>query len=63
MKEALTLAGESAQRGEVPVGAVVVIGGEVAGAGSNAPIARRTRRPTPRFWRCARRPRAWATTG
>ncbi len=39
MKEALTLAGKSAQRGEVPVGAVVVIGGEVAGAGSNAPIA------------------------
>ncbi len=39
MKEALTLAVESAQRGEVPVGAVVVIGGEIAGAGSNAPIA------------------------
>ena len=40
MRQALALAGQSAQAGEVPVGAVVVIGGEIAGRGSNAPIAR-----------------------
>ena len=40
MREALALAGQSAQAGEVPVGAVVVIDGEIAGRGSNAPIAR-----------------------
>jgi tRNA(adenine34) deaminase len=39
MREALTLAREGAQRGEVPVGAVIVLNGEVAGRGSNAPIA------------------------
>ena len=39
MKEALRLAGQ-ARGGEVPVGAVVVIGGEVAGRGWNSPIAR-----------------------
>jgi tRNA(adenine34) deaminase len=38
MKEALTLAGQSAQQDEVPVGAILVIGGEIAGVGSNAPI-------------------------
>jgi len=35
MKEALALAGESAARGEVPVGAVVVIDGRIAGRGRN----------------------------
>ena len=40
MRAALALADQSAQAGEVPVGAVVVIGGEIAGRGSNAPIAR-----------------------
>src|SRR5258708_3963311 len=40
MREALALAGHTAQGGEVPVGAVVVIGGEIVGRGSNAPIAR-----------------------
>jgi tRNA(adenine34) deaminase len=39
MRQALSLAGQSAQAGEVPVGAVVVIDGVVAGVGSNAPIA------------------------
>src|ERR1035437_3015905 len=34
MREALTLAGQSAQAGEVPVGAVVVVGGEIVGLGS-----------------------------
>lgn len=37
MREALRLARESV--GEVPVGAVVVIGGEIAGRGANSPIA------------------------
>ena len=38
MREALAEAREAERRGEVPVGAVVVIGGEIAGRGGNAPI-------------------------
>jgi len=40
MREALALAGQSAHLGEVPVGAVIVIDGAIAGRGSNAPIER-----------------------
>ena len=40
MREALSLAGEAAARGEVPVGAVVVCGGTVIGRGFNCPISR-----------------------
>jgi len=40
MREALQLAGAGVAGVEVPVGAVVVIGGEIAGRGSNSPIAR-----------------------
>ena len=39
MREALSLAGEAAARGEVPVGAVVVSGGIVVGRGFNCPIS------------------------
>jgi tRNA(adenine34) deaminase len=39
MRQALALARQSAQADEVPVGALVVIDGEIAGSGSNAPIA------------------------
>ena len=39
MKEALRLAREAGARGEVPVGAVVVLNGKSIGAGSNRPIA------------------------
>jgi tRNA(adenine34) deaminase len=39
MHQALERARLGGQAGEVPVGAVVVIDGEVAGAGSNQPIA------------------------
>ena len=39
MSEALALARGGAFAGEVPVGAVVVIGGETVGRGSNAPLA------------------------
>jgi tRNA(adenine34) deaminase len=39
MREALSLAGEAAARGEVPVGAVVVSGGSVIGRGFNCPIS------------------------
>ena len=39
MRQALSLARQSAQADEVPVGALVVIDGEIAGTGSNAPIA------------------------
>src|SRR5260370_17389639 len=38
MRQALALARQSAQADEVPVGALVVIDGEIAGSGSNAPI-------------------------
>src|SRR5215471_6168800 len=41
MLEALALAARAQAAGEVPVGAVVVLGGEVIGRGWNAPIARR----------------------
>ena len=40
MREAIALAGQSALAGEVPVGAIVVVEGVIAGCGSNAPIAR-----------------------
>lgn len=39
MRVALDLAHQAAERGEVPVGAVVVLNGEIVGWGSNAPIA------------------------
>jgi tRNA(adenine34) deaminase len=41
MRQALTLAAEARQRGEVPVGAVVVLEGAVIGAGFNQPISAR----------------------
>src|SRR5437879_1686573 len=40
MREALRLAQSGAASGEVPVGAVVAIAGEIVGRGSNAPVAR-----------------------
>jgi tRNA(adenine34) deaminase len=40
MREALLQAQQAADAGEVPVGAVVVKGGEIIGRGSNAPISR-----------------------
>jgi len=39
MQQALALARSAQQRGEVPVGAVIVLDGRVIGRGSNAPIA------------------------
>ena len=39
MREALQLAERAASEGEVPVGAVVVMGGEIVGCGWNAPIS------------------------
>ena len=39
MSEALTLASTGGSGGEVPVGAVVVLDGEIVGRGSNSPIA------------------------
>jgi tRNA(adenine34) deaminase len=39
MKMALELAREAANAGEVPVGAVVVLGGNVIGRGRNSPIS------------------------
>jgi tRNA(adenine34) deaminase len=40
MREALVLAREGAAAGEVPVGAVLAMDGEIAGRGWNAPVAR-----------------------
>jgi tRNA(adenine34) deaminase len=40
MNEALTLARSACTAGEVPVGAVLVIAGEIAGRGYNSPISR-----------------------
>ena len=40
MREALRLAREGADAGEVPVGAVVAIAGEIVGSGWNSPVAR-----------------------
>ncbi len=40
MTLAIALAGEASEAGEVPVGAVVMKGGKVVGAGFNAPISR-----------------------
>jgi tRNA(adenine34) deaminase len=39
MREALALAHQAEARGEVPVGAVVVVDGEIVGRGFNSPIA------------------------
>ena len=39
MNEALELAGRARDRGEVPVGAVVVLDSRIIGRGANAPIA------------------------
>jgi tRNA(adenine34) deaminase len=39
MRLALALAGEAAEAGEVPVGCVVVAGGEIIGQARNSPIA------------------------
>src|ERR1700678_2527346 len=40
MREAIALARTAAAAGEVPVGAVVEMDGEIAGRGANSPIAR-----------------------
>lgn len=39
MRHAIALASAAAEAGEVPVGAVVVAGGEIIGEGANRPIA------------------------
>jgi tRNA(adenine34) deaminase len=39
MREALALADAAADAGEVPIGALVVVGGEVVGRGRNQPVA------------------------
>ncbi|HEY4362599.1 MAG TPA: tRNA adenosine(34) deaminase TadA [Bryobacteraceae bacterium] len=40
LRQALDLAREAERAGEVPVGAIVVVGAEVVGRGRNSPIAR-----------------------
>ncbi len=41
MRRAIALAEQAAELGEVPVGALVVLGGEIVGEGFNAPISGR----------------------
>ena len=52
MGAALELAREARERGEVPVGAVVVLDGEIVGRGFNQPSASTIPRRTRRSWRC-----------
>ena len=59
MRQALALAGQSAQRSEVPVGALVVIDGEIAGPVPTLPSRTPTPPRTPRFSPSARPPPAW----
>src|SRR5277367_631310 len=40
MQEALALARQAEANGEVPVGAILVVNGAIAGRGMNAPIAK-----------------------
>jgi tRNA(adenine34) deaminase len=40
MREALALAWQAQAAGEVPVGAVLVVNGQVAGRGANSPVSR-----------------------
>jgi tRNA(adenine34) deaminase len=40
MREAIAMARAAEAAGEVPVGAVVELGGEIAGRGANSPVAR-----------------------
>ena len=40
MREALALARQAEAKGEVPVGALVVVNGEIIGRGSNSPITK-----------------------
>ena len=40
MREALRLAIQARDQGEVPVGAVVVVGGQIVGRGYNSPVGR-----------------------
>ena len=62
MREALGLARQAEANGEVPVGAVVVVDGEIVGAASIRPSRNPIPRPTPKFSRCAKQARTCATT-
>ena len=63
MRAAIELAREAGANEEVPVGAVVVLNGDIVGRGFNQPIGRRTRARMPKSWPCAMPVRAWATIG
>ena len=62
MREALVEAAAASDAGEVPIGAIVVIDGEVKGRGTTRSLKRKTRRRTPRLSPCARRPAPSAIT-
>jgi tRNA(adenine34) deaminase len=59
MREALGLARQAEAAGEVPVGAIVVVAGQVVGRGANAPIS--TKDPTAHAEMLALRQAAQAT--
>ena len=63
MGAALELAREARERGEVPVGAVLVMDGEILGRGFNQPVAGTIRPLTRRLSRCGRPGGKRATTG
>jgi len=62
MQHALGLATRAESEGEVPVGALVVLSGEIIGEGWNRPILSHDPLRTPRLLPCAPRPRNSETT-
>ena len=62
MRAALDEARRARDAGEVPVGAVVAMDGEIVGRGCNQPLGALIRRRTPRSSPFAKPPAASATT-
>ena len=63
MRAALAQAAEAGRRGEVPVGAIVVLDGRWWARAAISRSARTIRRRTPRSWPCAPPPNGSAITG
>ena len=63
MRRALAAAEQAAGKGEVPVGAIVVVGDEVIAVAHNERETGSDRPHTRRSWRCGAPPRRWAGGG
>ena len=63
MRLALAEAHTAAQNGEVPVGAVVSLGGQISLARATGRLGIAIRRRMRKLSRCGRRRRPWETTG